>query len=341
MRRDAAAEPVEIALDLTYRCNQSCRFCFLPDNPALKRGRGELTLPRWKALVDAFAGRPRTFLLTGGEPLLRRDLPALIEYIKSRGHRAVLSTNGTLLDEKTAVRLVEAGVDEVAVSLHGDRSIHDHYTRRRGSYDKAIVGLRCMLRARAGTETRAVVRCTIHPGNHRVLHRLARSLVALKPDGISFGHLEYCTRGALTLSAKAVRDCKAGKVSLRPSEGRAKGIDPRVVCEQVARISSLGRRDVAFYPDLDDSGILRWYDPKLPSERRGGCPAQWGSLWLSPAGEVLTCQPLALPMGSGKGAAWRASWEGARYRRFREALRGMGGCLPMCARCGREQGERA
>ena len=115
----APPDPDYVALDLTYRCNLACSFCFMAESRTKAVGGRELTLAELKKLVDGLSQRPREFFLAGGEPSLRRDLPALVRHIKKRGHRCLLTTNAQRLDEKTASALLKAGVDEITVSLHG------------------------------------------------------------------------------------------------------------------------------------------------------------------------------------------------------------------------------
>lgn len=131
--------PFQMTLSVTNRCNFRCEYCNIP----LQR-RAEMTAAEWIAAVDDLraAGMGRVSLI-GGEPLLRKDLGALMAHLKAVGVHAAMNTNGWFV----ADRIDEvATLDLVCVTLDGPRDVHDAQ-RHKGSYDKAIDALE-RLRAR-------------------------------------------------------------------------------------------------------------------------------------------------------------------------------------------------
>jgi len=127
------ADPFLVALNLTRRCNLACAHCYL-DAATLRDGSdGELTTDEAKGLIDEIAdiSTETMVVLTGGEPMLRRDLTELAAHATSRGLMPVIGTNGMLLTEKYAIRLKEAGVQGVGISL--DSLEPDHHNDFRGS----------------------------------------------------------------------------------------------------------------------------------------------------------------------------------------------------------------
>lgn len=109
--------PVSLLLGLTYDCQCHCEYCGVDSYQPLQ-GEGVLDLNEIKKLIDGF-GRLGLFnvTLTGGEPLLRRDLPEIASQISSKGIFVTLNTNGLLLDLERAKELKMAGVGLVKVSL--------------------------------------------------------------------------------------------------------------------------------------------------------------------------------------------------------------------------------
>ncbi|MCJ7831772.1 MAG: radical SAM protein, partial [Dehalococcoidia bacterium] len=85
-----------IAWNVTRRCNLHCAHCYTDSFD--RDYEGELTTDEAKRVIDDLAafGAP-VILFTGGEPLLRPDLPELVAHTQGRGIRIVISTNGTLL----------------------------------------------------------------------------------------------------------------------------------------------------------------------------------------------------------------------------------------------------
>ena len=100
------------------------------------------------ALLEDLArfGAP-VVLFSGGEPLTRPDLLDLVARAVQLGLRAVISTNGTLIDEAKAARLKEVGLSYVGISLDGMRATNDLFRGVDGAYDRALQGLRNCMKA--------------------------------------------------------------------------------------------------------------------------------------------------------------------------------------------------
>jgi radical SAM protein with 4Fe4S-binding SPASM domain len=80
-------------------------------------------------------------LFSGGEPLLRSDLFELLAEAKRLGLRTVISSNGTLIDSKTAAKLSNVGVSYVGISIDGSEEFHDTFRQTRGSFKAALSGI--------------------------------------------------------------------------------------------------------------------------------------------------------------------------------------------------------
>ena len=93
---------------MTQACNLKCVHCYAQAKAA--GGPDELTTEEGKALIDDLTdfGSP-VILFSGGEPLMRPDLTELIRHAVSRGMRAVISTNGTLITPEKAGRTQRPG----------------------------------------------------------------------------------------------------------------------------------------------------------------------------------------------------------------------------------------
>jgi GTP 3',8-cyclase len=119
---DTLGRPLgDLRISVTDRCNFRCRYCM----PRERFADGHVFLPRAELLsfeeiarlVGLVSGQLRKVRLTGGEPLLRKDLPTLVGQLKAAGAaRVALTTNGVLLP-KLAEPLARAGLDRLTVSL--------------------------------------------------------------------------------------------------------------------------------------------------------------------------------------------------------------------------------
>ncbi len=123
--------PHVVAWNLTRRCNLRCTHCYISAGPWETSG-DELDSDECRRIVDQIVAlNPAPMLiLSGGEPLLRDDLPAIAEYAAGRGATVVVGTNGTMLTDERVAELMEAGVTGVAVSVDSLRpEYHDRFRR--------------------------------------------------------------------------------------------------------------------------------------------------------------------------------------------------------------------
>jgi radical SAM protein with 4Fe4S-binding SPASM domain len=146
-RKDSARrEKLFTHPDLTYlfwesslRCNLRCAHC--GSSCEAKSPVRELETSEILAIVDSIAedfDARRIFVsITGGEPLLRHDLYDVVERMTQHGMRSCIVTNGTLLGETEAKRLVDCGMRTVSISIDGTRELHDK-VRGKGTFDRSI-----------------------------------------------------------------------------------------------------------------------------------------------------------------------------------------------------------
>jgi AdoMet-dependent heme synthase len=135
-----------VSWNLTQRCNLECAHCYMSAHAGADT-RGELTTDECRRVIDDIARvNPNVFLiLTGGEPLLRRDIFEVAGYASARGFTTVLGTNGVLLREREAQRMRESGVLGASISLDStDRVKHDGFRRLPGAWDGAVRATRVL-----------------------------------------------------------------------------------------------------------------------------------------------------------------------------------------------------
>ncbi len=142
--------PLEGKLDLTYRCNNNCRHCWLriPANSGEKQR--ELSLEEIKNMVDEARNMGcRRWSISGGEPMLRPDFVEIFNYITSKSASYSINTNGTLITPEIAHLLKRKGTKMVA--LYGATTdVYDHITRVPGSFEAVMRGFARLKEAGAG-----------------------------------------------------------------------------------------------------------------------------------------------------------------------------------------------
>ena len=133
-----------IAINLTRRCNLACEHCYMDAEARLEEGTGELSTAEVKGLLDEIVSRSNETMvvLTGGEPLIRRDIEVLVSHGSQLGLSVVIGTNGVLLDEERVKSLKAAGAMGVGISLDSlDPDSHDTFRGCSGSWEKTLNGM--------------------------------------------------------------------------------------------------------------------------------------------------------------------------------------------------------
>lgn len=133
-----------LAINLTRRCNLNCSHCYL-DAETLQHGNeGELTTNEVKRVLSEVASRSSDTMvvLTGGEPLLRKDLEELVAHGSKQGLSMVIGTNGVLLTEQRVESLKAAGALGAGISVDSlDPAFHDQFRGCPGSWEKTLAGM--------------------------------------------------------------------------------------------------------------------------------------------------------------------------------------------------------
>ena len=156
-----------LLVHLTRRCNLACRHCYLGEEQ-----RVDLPVEQVKRLLEEFeAGGGLRLLLSGGEPLMHPDFWEIDALLPQFDLRAVLLTNGTLIDGEAAARL---HVHEVQVSLDGIEESHDAL-RGEGSFAAALAGLRAAKAAGLQISVASTVN-SLNLNDFDQLERLVREL---------------------------------------------------------------------------------------------------------------------------------------------------------------------
>ncbi len=149
------ARPYVISWNLTYRCNLACEHCYLDAGGSPMVGtenfadRSELGTEECFRVIDeiaAFAPECVT-ILTGGEPLLRRDILDIVTRAAERGLWVVVGTNGVKISDNVAQRLAAAGARGLSLSLDAlDPDRHDRFRKVRGAWQNTVEGAQILNR---------------------------------------------------------------------------------------------------------------------------------------------------------------------------------------------------
>jgi MoaA/NifB/PqqE/SkfB family radical SAM enzyme len=304
--------PRSLYIETTSRCNSLCQTCILTFG-----GREEpkdLTYAEFRRIVDQVPILERVVLHGIGEPLLVRELPAMVRHAKARGAQVLFNSNAITLTARWHAALVDAGLDELRVSLDG--STRETYRRVRGvdAFDKVVANLEAFAayrRARGVTHPKVSLWFT-------GMHANLRELPGLVPIAVRAGapeiHLQRLVYNGLGL---AVRE-QSLYGRLAPAEAQALRDAEAAAAAAGVRLSASG----ATTPEVS-------LTPHGASTRPWSyCRRPWTLAYVTVHGNVLPCciapwvaEPYAgIVLGNLFEQPLEAIWRGEGYACFREAL---------------------
>lgn len=296
--------PEIISWNLTRLCNLACAHCYLDATQRRCEASDELDADEGRRVVRQLAElAPGAMLvLTGGEPLLRRDLPALVTEAARGGLLPVIGTNGTLLDRRRAEALSRAGAAGVGISVDSATpAFHDRLRGMPGAWSGALAAVRAARAAGLPVQLQA----TIFSENGDDLEAIAD--IAEREGALAL-HCFFlvCTgRGATQtdLSGEAYEAALARILRLQRDRRR---LMVRVRCAPyVRRLLGLRAGEAAGEYDA----------------RSGACLAGKSYFRITAQGRVTACPYVPVEEGDVRCSTLRDIWMGATgLRRLREEL---------------------
>jgi AdoMet-dependent heme synthase len=357
MNAASFARPYVISWNLTYRCNLACEHCYLDagGTPLVRTDnfadRSELGTEECFQVIDeiaAFAPECLT-ILTGGEPLLRRDILEIVRRAAERGLWVVVGTNGVRITENVAQRLSEAGARGLSLSLDAlDPDRHDRFRRVRGAWQNTVDGAGILNR----TGLPFIVQTTA--GSHNLgeldaIAEFAHDRLAAKVWNLYF--LVPTGRGQFVsdMTPAQYDEVLASLYRIQGKYARRMLVNAKCAPHYIKTVlenAGGGPEPIATdgesasTPDDPAQGTPSW--PGLSGIRvysggAGGCPAGTHYMGIRPNGDVTPCPYLPVFAGSLRNASltdlWTSSELFAGIRR-RASLGGRCGACEMNAHCG-------
>ncbi len=323
---------VNVTLEVTYRCNAQCSFCFA-DKSLPSPGRQELSAEEIGAVAASVSPQGAGFFLTGGEPFVRSDMPEIIKSIKHYRLKVGINTNMSLLTQEIALALRDLNLDYLIASLHGPREIHDRLTGA-AMYDAIIENI-ALLR-RISPQTRVLVNCVILPENVERLSEVVVEIARAGAHALTLQHETFITREEVDAYHEVWRDLFGEGLSPPlnvPMRGSGR-CDPAAVIASIHEAKHAGRAagmPVFVKPDLSEAGFVAWYEGRF--HPYGRCSYLYTDARITPYGDVVACQSLPLVLGNVRHQPLPEIFNNEAAAHFRRCIRFRGGSIPGCARC--------
>jgi MoaA/NifB/PqqE/SkfB family radical SAM enzyme len=322
----AANDPVCLYLEVTNRCNLPCTTC--PRTYEELEPEKDMSFELFTRIVDQYASVKRAVLHGVGEPMMVKDLPRMVAYLKARGVHVLFNTNGTLLKIKKSRELIEAGLDELRVSL--DAAEAGAYARIRGRdmFDAILRNLKgfMALKAEMGVS---------HPRVSLWLTGLKETIEQL-PDFVRLAH----EVGVREVHLQRLVYFPEGQGMARPSSSLFESIDA-AEHGKIEEAKEAARTLGVFF---DASGAVE-PEASLARDAEGRpwsmCRRPWSLMYFTAHGRALPCciAPFSMhgydsfTLGDAKTQTLPEIWNGEAYRGFRGELLS-DKPPPACANCG-------
>lgn len=274
--------PRSLDIELTARCNLRCTYCYFFDNPEVHYR--DLPTADWLQFFEECGSLGiMNLTLAGGEPFMRKDLRALIDGIVRNRMRFSILSNGGLIDDDIAAFIARSGrCDYVQVSVDGASPETHDVCRGKGSFERAVAGIRAL--QRQGVPV--AVRMTIHRHNVYDLENGARFL--LEELGLpSFSTNAAGYLGSCRYNANSVMlNLEQRQEAMRTLLDLAERYDDRIT----ATAGPLA--EARMWRDMEDARA----QAAPPRANRGhltGCGCHWNKLAIRADGAIVTCTMLA------------------------------------------------
>jgi radical SAM protein with 4Fe4S-binding SPASM domain len=136
------------SIDLTHRCNLRCVHCYLGDKASVRENYNqELGTAQWISIIDEIAEAGcLNLLITGGEPLLRKDFKHIYRHAKTKGLLVTVFTNGTMITKGILELFQDLPPRAVEISLYGATApTYEKITGIKGSFERCLKGIQSLL----------------------------------------------------------------------------------------------------------------------------------------------------------------------------------------------------
>lgn len=287
--------PFSAHLDTTYRCNERCEHCYLDHDD-----KGEMSTHEISDLLSQLADSGAFFLvISGGEPLLRRDCFEILEHARKLLFNVKVKTNALLIGEREARLLVDLGVEQVQVSVYSHRpEVHDGITKVRGSLVRTLAAIRRL---------------------KSLGLRITIANVLMKQNGSDYQGVQALAR---ELGVHSTLD-----PTITPKlDGDREVLRLRAPREKLRSVF----RDTALV-----GNVAEFCSPPAPvgQEMLDGIPCGAGhtSVYISPYGDVYPCVQFPLTCGNVRTQAFRDIWQNSPQLREVRSIRARD--LPTCSSC--------
>lgn len=338
-----ARPPLTIYWNVNSVCNLHCKMCdvgtFNEESNffqilRIDRKLHEITLDRFKSVVDEVAHFRPMMSIIATEPLMYKPLGKAVAYARTAGLEVTVTTGAYDLPQR-AEELARAGLTRLNVSLDGPPGLHNSIRGRPNTFERATAGVKIFKAAaqRLGIKTEVIAPFTITNLN---FDRLVEFVNALEPypfDRINFNYMTFVTK-EMADEHNSIWDGRyhATEMCLN-EEVDPERVVPEMLHEQIEQLKA--RRDprLAFLPDFSLQELRRYFRKPFEFMGETPCMSTWYFAQIMANGEVIPfTRCYQVKLGNINEQSFMAIWDGENARAWRRDLR-KHKRFPACTRC--------
>lgn len=283
--------PYLVSWNLTKRCNLLCPHCYIDSNSEHGSRGSELTTEEARFVIDELSlmNRHLMLILSGGEPMLRKDIYDIVGYSNKAGFITVLGSNGTLLTKENLRMLKDAGLKGVGVSIDSvNKNYHDSFRGLDSAWDMSIGAIRSA--RELGIDAQMDV--TLTDGNLNEIDGFVELAASLNVKALNFFFL-VCTGRAMETDITEYNYETALKKIVTLSKAEK-------------RLMVKARCAPHIYRFLYEEGF------EIPSGTRG-CLAGRHYLRIDPEGNITPCPYMSVAVGNVRERRLSDIWRDAPF----------------------------
>jgi radical SAM protein with 4Fe4S-binding SPASM domain len=301
---DSVPRPIALHFETTYACNCKCVFCNRW-KVSPKKVEEELSYDEIISLIDqSYALGVRLITLSGGEPLIKKDILKAMRYARKKGMVTNITDNGTLINPEN-VNEILSSFDIIDISLDSmEEEMHDEIRGVKGTFSKALRSIKLLKENSKGTTIQ--VQSVLTAENHDDLLEINKEMSKI----------------GVNTFFQPVHDALDNKFGVR--QGKFKDFDVnslRVVHSDMMKKYKYPGLLVRFlFKKYYEKSVDFIVDPNS-TKKCFNCFAGSFSLLVDPYGEVFPCDPLRISMGNIRDKSLRGIWNDQKNKDIRKKIK--------------------
>jgi MoaA/NifB/PqqE/SkfB family radical SAM enzyme len=325
----AQHEPVCLYLETTNRCNLLCTTC--PRTYEQLEPEADMPWSLFTSLINQYPNIARVVLHGIGEPMLVKDLAQRVKYLKDRNIYVLFNTNGTLLTKANGRALIEAGLDELRVSLDAAESEVFQMVRGKDFFDKIVANVRTLTQLQRDLNAPKPRVSLWLTGLRETVDQLPNFVRLAHSVGVSEVYLQRLVFFADPMSENSLARAESALFEHTTEREEALIREAESVAKQLGVMFSASGA-------VDPGESIKMQRTDSPWSL---CRRPWSLMYITANGRVLPCciAPFSMKgygsftLGDATQSSLREIWNGPEYQRFREGLL-TSAPPPACANCG-------